>query len=173
MKKIVLPALLLLCMLAVAVFSESLIYRLSPVEKLFYSDLFKDVKGVEMQFELTAYCPGPCCNTGYVVREGIPVPVDWSDQVAAGDFSLRSLLKAAVRVVAVDSSVIPLGSIVLIEDEFYIALDRGSAIKGKRIDIALHTHEEVEKFGKRQDTSTVYMPSHPSRIIYRLKEMLP
>ena len=50
--------------------------------------------------------------------------------------------------VAVDPSVIPLGSTVIIGENVYLAADTGGAIKGNRIDIAMETHQEALDYGK-------------------------
>lgn len=46
------------------------------------------------------------------------------------------------RTIAVDSSVIPLGSEVVINGHTYVAEDTGGAIKGNRIDVCVATHAE-------------------------------
>lgn len=51
------------------------------------------------------------------------------------------------RTIAVDPSVIPLGSTVKINGQEYIAEDTGSAIKGNRIDILVETHNEALENG--------------------------
>ena len=53
----------------------------------------------------------------------------------------------AGRTVAVDPDVIPLGSTVYIDGAEYIAEDIGGAIKGRRIDVLLPTHEAALEFG--------------------------
>ena len=53
----------------------------------------------------------------------------------------------AGRTIAVDSSVIPLGSEIVIDGHTYVAEDTGSAIKGNRIDIYFDTHQEALNFG--------------------------
>lgn len=49
--------------------------------------------------------------------------------------------------VAVDPKVIPLGSLVYINGQWYRAEDTGGAIKGNRVDIAVTTHQEALKLG--------------------------
>ena len=52
------------------------------------------------------------------------------------------------RTIAVDSSIIPLGSRVYIEGYgTFIAEDTGSAIKNNKIDIFVSTHERAEELG--------------------------
>lgn len=51
--------------------------------------------------------------------------------------------KPTDKTVAVDPNVIPLGSKLYINGEYYIAEDTGDAIKGNRIDINCATHSEA------------------------------
>ena len=53
------------------------------------------------------------------------------------------------RTIAVDPNIIPYGSKVMINGHVYTAEDTGSAIKGKKIDIFMDTHEEATIFGLR------------------------
>ncbi len=56
-----------------------------------------------------------------------------------------------LKVIAVDPSVIPLGSKVWVEGYGYaIAGDTGGAIKGKKIDLHFPTKESAYKFGRKQ-----------------------
>ena len=50
-------------------------------------------------------------------------------------------------VCAVDPSVIPLGSIIVIDGKEYSCEDTGGAIKGRRIDIAVPSHKEALELG--------------------------
>lgn len=86
-----------------------------------------------MVMEATAYEPGPrSCGkwaTGYT---------------ATG-------VKAEKGVVAVDERVIPLGTRLYIPGYgFAVAADRGSAIKGMRIDLCFPTYAEAIQFGRRR-----------------------
>lgn len=56
----------------------------------------------------------------------------------------------AGRTVAVDPSLIPYGTKVMINGHVYTAEDTGSAIKGRKIDIYMDTHEEAKQFGVKQ-----------------------
>lgn len=53
----------------------------------------------------------------------------------------------AGRTVAVDPSIIPYGSEVIINGHTYLAEDCGGAIKGNRVDICFDTHKEALNFG--------------------------
>ena len=76
---------------------------------------------------ITAYCPcAECCGR-------------WADGVTA------SGLPAGPGIVAVDKSVIPLGSTVILDGLRYLAADTG--VTGDRIDICLTSHQAAEDFG--------------------------
>lgn len=86
------------------------------------------------EFRLTAYCAcRKCCGKD---------PGDFGYGVTAS-----GVVVEAGRTIAVDSSVIPLGSEIVIDGHTYVAEDTGSAIKGNRIDIYFDTHQEALNFG--------------------------
>lgn len=90
------------------------------------------------EFRITYYCNDcDACGTNNVTADG-------------------TTLTSESRSVAVDKSVIPIGTMLLIEGVEFIANDTGGAIDGKRIDIMVYgkTHEEVNAMGV--DTVTVY-----------------
>lgn len=81
-------------------------------------------------FRVTAYCACPeCCG-------------QWADGI-----TYTGTEATPDRTVAVDPSVIPLGSTVLIDGQEYVAEDVGGAIKGARIDIFFPTHQAALQFG--------------------------
>ncbi|MFB3879912.1 MAG: 3D domain-containing protein [Armatimonadota bacterium] len=60
-------------------------------------------------------------------------------------------VKAQKGVVAVDDRVIPMGTRMYIPGYgFAVAADRGSAIKGMRIDLCYNTYAEAKQFGRRK-----------------------
>ncbi len=60
-------------------------------------------------------------------------------------------MKAQKGVAAVDPKVIPMGTRLYIPGYgFAIAADRGSAIKGMRIDLCFNTYREARRFGRRK-----------------------
>ena len=80
-------------------------------------------------FRISHYCSGSCCNGGYT---GTAL----GTAVTSG------------RTIAVDPSVIPLGSTVYIEGYGYrVAEDTGGAIKGNKIDVAVGSHSEAMSMG--------------------------
>ena len=88
------------------------------------------------EFEITAYTSNECGTVTY-----------------AG-FELDKNYSKYLNVCAVDPSIIKMGSIVLVKFENgeikpYVALDTGSAIKGKRIDLYFTDLNEAINFGRQ------------------------
>lgn len=83
-------------------------------------------------FHITYYCPcEKCCGKG------------------ATGTTASGTKATAGRTIAVDKSVIPMGSQVVIEGHTYTAEDTGGAIKGKRIDIFVDDHQEALRLGTK------------------------
>jgi 3D (Asp-Asp-Asp) domain-containing protein len=122
-------------------------------------EIFKDRRMIELHSEITAYCPNSCCNSGIFTENGRKKLINWSDQVAVGQLSIRELHRTGIEIAAVDPTVIPFGSIIRYNGKFYIALDSGRSIKGSRIDISVRTHGEALRFGRRFNQQvTVFIP---------------
>ena len=90
-------------------------------------------------FESTFYCPDYCCNG------------KWAGTTSSGVIPVPGIT------VAVDSSVIPLGTKLYVEFEdpkhqhlngIYIAQDTGGAIYGFKIDVMVGTHAICESLGR-------------------------
>lgn len=82
------------------------------------------------KFKLTAYCPcSICCGK-------------WS-----GSPTASGVMPKANHTIAVDTSIIPFGTEVVINDVTYIAEDTGSSIKGNKIDVYMDSHEAALQFG--------------------------
>lgn len=100
----------------------------------------KNSKRIVGTCEVTYYCECDICSEGLVNSQGKPIG------------STGEVLKANYSI-AVDPSVIPLGSDVLIGNRVYKAVDTGGAIKGKRIDVYLGStpsaHKLTERMGLR------------------------
>jgi 3D (Asp-Asp-Asp) domain-containing protein len=80
-------------------------------------------------FKLTAYCPcSKCCGKS----DGITA----SGKVAKPNHT-----------VAADTSLLPLGTKLMIGGETYVVEDRGSAVRGMVIDIFYESHEEAMAHG--------------------------
>lgn len=94
-------------------------------------------QSVALEVCLTAYCPCTyCCG-------------EWADGITATGVKAQ-----ANHTIAVDPDVIPLGSWVLIGEEWYRAEDTG-AFCGNIVDIYFDDHEEAKDFGRQ--TAVVYV----------------
>ena len=83
-------------------------------------------------FTATAYCPcAECCDD----EDGI---------TATGTVATEG------RTIAVDPSIIPYGTEIVIDGHTYTAEDCGGAIDGKTVDIFFNTHEEALQFGVQE-----------------------
>lgn len=93
------------------------------------------------EFKLTAYCScQKCCGKWALNR-----PLDESgNEIVYGASGQRLFAGSSV---AVDPSVIPLGTEIIINDNIYIAQDTGSAVKGNVIDVYFDSHEDAWNFG--------------------------
>lgn len=100
----------------------------SQIEKGIYTE--ENVK--TLMATITAYCPCEDCSEGF------------ARMTATGATA------TAGRTIAVDPSVIPYGTEVVIDGHTYIAEDCGGAINGNKIDIFLETHEEALNWGKQE-----------------------
>lgn len=91
------------------------------------------------QFDLSFYCPcEKCVGKKKIIR------------TASGT------KPKANYTIAVDTRIIPLGSILYIEGfGYFIAQDTGSAIKGNRIDIFVDSHQQALKLGRKK--ANVYL----------------
>lgn len=91
------------------------------------------------KFVITAYCTCRICCGVY----------------SGGNRTASGTVPTSNRTIAVDTSVIPFGTKVVINGQVYVAEDRGGAIKGKRIDMFFMTHKEALRWGRR--TMEVYL----------------
>ncbi len=95
------------------------------------------------EFKITHYCPcSKCCG-------------EWADGITA-----TGTVATEGRTIAVDPSVIPYGSRVLVVYEdgtevAYTAEDCGGAIKGNRIDVFMNSHQAALREGVK--TAEVYI----------------
>lgn len=93
------------------------------------------------EFRITAYCPCEVCCGNWAKDR--PVDEDGSLLVftASGDLAVEGVTIAA------DTSVLPFGTEVIIDDVKYIVQDRGKAIKGNKIDVYFENHQDALEFG--------------------------
>lgn len=100
------------------------------------------------EFVLTAYCScSKCCG---IWGENRPLDEE-GKEVVVGSTGKRLY---AGRSIAVDPSVIPYGTEVIIDGKVYVAEDCGGAIKGNRIDVYFDDHESALEFGRQ--TKNIY-----------------
>jgi 3D (Asp-Asp-Asp) domain-containing protein len=73
---------------------------------------------------------------------------------------MNALRAVGIDIAAVDTDVIPFGSIIKYNGKYYAALDRGYLIRGTDIDVAMQTHRTAEEFGRRKNQQVeVYVPA--------------
>lgn len=93
----------------------------------------EEVKEPEMKslgiFRITAYCPCSLCSDSY------------GYQTSTGVRATEG------RTVAVDPTVIPYGTVIIIDGHEYLAEDCGAEIRDNDIDIFYENHEAAEEFG--------------------------
>ena len=94
-------------------------------------------------FTLTAYCPCVLCTEIWSAEHPSRIGTDFVQKTASGTIPKQG------RTIAVDTSVIDFGTIVVINGYEFIAEDRGGAIRGKRIDVFFECHQEALVFGRR------------------------
>ena len=93
-----------------------------------YEDISNNNTTYLGNFMITHYCPCSICNGQYTTTAlGTPV--------------------TPYRTIAVDPSIIPLGSIVMINGYNYIAEDTGGDISGYHIDLCVGSHYEANDLG--------------------------
>lgn len=101
-------------------------------------------------FKLTAYCSCQKCCGSYALNR----PVDENgNEIVYGSIGVR--LEAGVSI-AVDPSVIPYGTQVIINGHTYTAHDTGGNIKGNRIDVYFDNHQDAWDFGAQYAEVFVY-----------------
>lgn len=133
---------------------------------LLSSNLFENSSVIAMKSEITAYCPGPCCNSELITRNGKRIIVDWTNRVAAGNMTITDLHRNGIQIAAVDPDVIPHGSIISYNGTRYLAIDSGSAIRGTRIDISMANHDSTNSFGRRHAQDIiVHIPMNPEAVL--------
>lgn len=93
------------------------------------------------EYKLTAYCACEKCCGHWATKR--PLDENGNPIVYTAN---QSIAKQGVTVAA-DTSVLPFGTVLMIDGHEYIVQDRGGAIKGNRIDIYFESHEEALQFG--------------------------
>lgn len=94
-------------------------------------DVGKPVITSAGEFEITHYCTcSICCG-------------DYADGITA-----TGTVATPGRTVAADPTILPYGTILLVDEKEYVVEDCGGAIKGNRIDILMESHEAAKKAGR-------------------------
>lgn len=94
-------------------------------------------------FTLTAYCPCVSCTEIWSAEHPSRIGTDFVQRTASGTIPVQG------RTIAVDTSVIDFGTVVVIDGHAFIAEDRGGAIRGYRIDVFFECHQEALVFGRQ------------------------
>lgn len=104
------------------------------IQDVFASNTDKTAADYEhsVVFKITAYCPCSQCNG------------PWS-----GGVTSTGVTASQGRTIAVDPTIIPYGTKVLIGGHEFVAEDCGGAIKGAHIDLYLDSHERCNSWGVR------------------------
>lgn len=106
-----------------------------------------------------------CINCGEETRQSANLSLTEIEYIDMGEFTISHYCPCEIccgksngitasgtvatpqRTVAVDPSVIPLGTLLFIDGIYYVAEDTGGAVKGKKIDICMATHEAAINAG--------------------------
>lgn len=103
----------------------------------------------QIKVRATAYCScEKCCGKWAKNR-----PLDDNGNPIV--YTASGTVAKAGRTIAVDPSVIPYGTEVVINGRTYIAEDSGGVVKGNRIDIYFEDHEKAQNFGVKYLTATI------------------
>lgn len=95
-------------------------------------------------FTTTAYCAcSVCCG---IWAENRPVDENGNPII----YTASGTVATEGRTIAVDPSVFPYGSEIIIDGHTYIAEDCGGAIKGNRLDIYFESHEAALAYGVQE-----------------------
>lgn len=112
---------------------EVVVQEIAPVEEI-PTEIIEDTPEIISLgiCQLSAYCTE---NYPHICNDG------------DSTFTATGTTPTPGRTVAVDPTIIPYGSEVIINGHSYIAEDCGGAIKGNRVDIVFATHQEALNFG--------------------------
>lgn len=93
------------------------------------------------EFKITAYCPcEECCGYWATVR-----PTDENGEpivyTASGSIAAEGVTAAA------DTSILPFGTVLVIDGHEYTVQDRGGMVKGSHVDVYFDSHEAANEFG--------------------------
>lgn len=101
------------------------------------------------EFTVTAYCPCVKCCGIWSAEHPSRIGTGYIQKTASGT------IPTAGRTIAADPSVLPYGTVIVMDGNEYIVEDRGGAVKGNKIDIFFESHEAALKWGKQ--TKIIYI----------------
>lgn len=98
------------------------------------------------EFRTTAYCTCVKCCGVWSQDHPSRLGTNYVQKTAS------STIPTAGRTIAVDTEVIPFGTVVVIDGHEYVAEDVGSAVNGNVIDIYFDSHESACEYGVQYKT---------------------
>ena len=115
---------------------------------------------VEHHMEITAYCPcKQCCNWKRNWR-GKAVIASGPNKGKRKKVGITASGTEARRgTIAADTNRYPFGTIIYVPGYGYGRVeDRGSAIKGEKLDLFFKDHRDANRWGRQRKTVKVYLP---------------
>lgn len=101
------------------------------------------------EYRITAYCACVKCCGKWSAEHPSRKGTNYIQKTASGT------IPKAGRTIAADTSVLPFGTVVIIDGHEYIVEDRGSAIRGNSIDIYFDSHTDALNWGVQ--TKIIYI----------------
>lgn len=100
-------------------------------------------------YTVTAYCACEKCCGEWSAQHKARQGTDYIQRTASGT------IPTAGRTVAADTSVLPFGTVIVIDGHEFTVEDRGGGVNGKQIDIFFDSHEDALNWGRQ--TKTIYI----------------
>lgn len=98
------------------------------------------------EFRVTAYCTCVKCCGVWSQDHPSHAGTDYVQKTASGT------IPTAGRTIAADPSVLPYGTVIVVDGHEYIVEDAGSAVNGNTIDIYFSSHEAALEWGVQYKT---------------------
>lgn len=118
---------------------------------------------VVRELEATGYCNCPTCCSWAWSWHGFGNPVFTSGRLKGRRKEVgvtASGGQARIGTVAADTSVLPIGTLLFIQDFGWGRVeDRGGAIRGDRLDLWFDDHGKARRWGRRKVPVKVWLPS--------------
>ena len=114
-------------------------------------------KPIVRNMEVTGYCKCKKCCGWERTWYGRPVSASSGKPKKIGQTARGT--KAKVGTVAADTNKYPFGTVVHVPGYGYGRVeDRGSAIKGEKLDLYFKTHKQALQWGRQQRQVTIWLP---------------